>query len=79
MPPGVKLHLAASSDEGNNMMGDAVVAAVVVLLVVAVVSMSWLRYCNWGSLAPNSVWWTWDGRLRKSGNRLPAGMVLKDV
>ena len=41
MPPGVKLHLAASSDEGKNMMGDAVVAAVVVVLLVdAVISMS---------------------------------------
>ena len=44
MPPGVKLHLAASSDEGKNMIGEnvVVVVAIVVLLVVvdAVVSMS---------------------------------------
>ena len=78
VPPGDKLHLAASSVEGKNMTGDSVVDAVEVLFVVAVVPMSMLRYCIWGSLAPNIVSWIWDGNPRKSGNRLLVGIMLKD-
>ena len=79
MPPGVKLHLAASSVEGKNMTGDSVVDAVVVLLVVAVVPMSMVRYCISVSLAPNIVWWIWDGKPRKStGFSSEIGTKLRD-